>query len=102
MSRMLYRGNGKTKLHGVMVDYIVAEEEDVESYIEDGWHMTPIEADEFINEEMDLTDDDIKTKAPTRKEMEDKANELGIKFPSNIKDSTLLSKINEKIEENKG
>jgi len=101
MSVMLYKGNGKTKLHSVMVDYIVIDEEEVESLLEDGYFKTPIEADEAANDKVE-SDDDIKTKAPTRKEMEDKAKELGIKFPSNIKDSTLLGKINAKIEENEG
>ena len=96
MSVMLYKGNGETKLHGVMVDYITVDEEDVESNLEDGYFKTPIEADKAIKDD---TDDDIETKAPTREEMEIKAKELGIKFPANIKDSTLLSKINEKLDE---
>jgi len=99
MSVMLYTGNGITKLHGVMVDYIVVDEDDVESHLEGGYYKTPIEADEAINGEDNVN---IETKAPTRKEMEDKAKELGIKFPSNIKDSTLLGKINDKIKENEG
>jgi uncharacterized protein (DUF1697 family) len=79
-----------------MFDYIIVEEDEIEDTIANGWSLT---TDEAINGEDDVN---IETKAPTRKEMEIKAKELGIKFPSNIKDETLLKKINDKIKENEG
>lgn len=37
--------------------------------------------------------------APTREELETKAKELGIKFRSDVKDETLLKKINKELGE---
>lgn len=94
---MVYKHPGKHKIHGDMFDYkIVSAEsgEDSESELDkalaDGWFKTTPEAKE------DTPFDD---QAPTRAEMEEKAVELGISFPSNIKDETLFKKIAEAMEE---
>lgn len=44
MSVMLYKHPGKHKLHGDKFDYIVVEENDVESAIENGWYKSTSEA----------------------------------------------------------
>lgn len=90
MSVMLYKHPGKHKLHNDMFDYIIVEEDNVQDSISDGWFKTTPEAKEAST---------LTASMPTREEMETKAKELNIKFPPNIKDETLLKKINEKVDE---
>ncbi len=99
MSQMLYKHPGKHKLHGDMFDYIIVEEDEIEDTIAKGWSLTTTEAKSFVNEDMDLRDPAVENTPPTRAEMETKAKELGIRFPANTKDATLLKKINEKLDE---
>ena len=89
MSQMLYKHPGKHKLHGDMFDYIIVEEDENKNNNAKGWSVTNTEAK---NGKEDNSE-------PTRDELETKAKELGIRFPANIKHSTLLSKINEKLDE---
>lgn len=94
---MVYKHPGRHKIHGEMFDYKIIdaepEEEGGESQLDqalaDGWFKTTTEA-------KDGTPSD--DQAPTRAELEEKAVELGISFPANIKDETLLQKINEALE----
>ena len=83
---MLYKEGGPHKFHGGNFDYIIVDELEVDKSLEDGWFLTTTEAKE-AGEPKDNT-------PPTRDEMEAKAKELEIRFPANIKDETLLSKIN--------
>lgn len=46
MSVMLYKHGGKHKLHGDNFDYIVVDEEDVDSNLSKGWYTTTTEAAE--------------------------------------------------------
>ena len=95
---MVYKHPGRHKIHGNMFDYKIVsaepEEEGGESELDQalagGWFKTTPEALEGVP-----SDDE----PPTREELEAKATELGISFPSNIKDETLLQKINEKLGE---
>ena len=89
MSQMLYKHPGKHKLHGDMFDYIIVNEDEIEDTIANGWSLT---TDEAKNGKEDNS-------KPSREEMEAKAKELEIRFPANIKDATLLKKINEKLDE---
>ncbi|PTB28848.1 hypothetical protein C9I56_11195 [Paraburkholderia caribensis] len=41
---MLYRKGTQDRLHGVHVDTIVVDENEVDTYLDDGWYRTPAEA----------------------------------------------------------
>jgi len=90
MSTMLYKSGGKEKLHGVMVQTIVVKDEQVKEYLADGWLDSPQAVAETQSVKPAESAD-----APTRAELEIKANELGIKFDGRTSDKTLLSKIDE-------
>ena len=49
MTVMLYKSPGKHNLHGVMVDYVVVDEADVESRLEEGWSRTPLAAHQAVS-----------------------------------------------------
>ncbi len=93
MSRMLYKHPGQHPLHGDMFDYIVVDELEVDKHIESGWSMTTDEA-----KNLDVIDADIDDE-PTRKEIEAKADELGVSYRANTKDETILKKIEEALDE---
>lgn len=40
---MLYRKGTQERIHGVHVDYIIVDADEVEDYLDDGWHLTPTE-----------------------------------------------------------
>ncbi|MCP4262908.1 MAG: hypothetical protein GY774_36170 [Planctomycetes bacterium] len=82
--QMVYR-KGSTKIHGYMVDTKVIEAQDYEKYFAEGWRSTPC----------DTANGNDK---PTRAELEEKAIELGIKFRSNTRDSTISDKIKEALD----
>ncbi len=82
--RMIYR-EGNIKIHGYMVETKVIEAEDYDEYYNKGWRSSPAET--------------VDNTGPTRAELEEKANELGIKFRSNTKDSTIASKIEAALNE---
>lgn len=99
MTVMLYKSPGPHKLHGVMVDYVIVDEADVEAKLAEGWFKTTLEADagQSAEEEKQEIEED-ETRPPSREELEAQANELGLKFRSDIKDDTLLERINEALE----
>lgn len=87
--RMLYKYPATKEtpdnhMHGDYFDYVIIEEEEAESYFEDGWHLTTTEAKKSITEDYH---------PPTREELELKAQELGVGFSNKTRDSTLLKKI---------
>lgn len=97
---MIYRHPGRHQIHDGLFDYMIVsaelEEESGKSQLgqalADGWFLTTPEAKEGTP-----SDD----QAPTRAELEKKAVELGISFPSNIGDEKLLEKIMKVLEEEK-
>ncbi len=117
MSVMLYKEGGPHKFHGGNFDYIIVDELEVDKSLNDGWFKTTPEAtkankpkkaikppknEEEIKEHLKnhppIENTEINA-APSREELEAKAKELNIKFPANIKDKTLLSKINKALAE---
>ncbi|TNE61196.1 MAG: hypothetical protein EP341_00835 [Sphingomonadales bacterium] len=44
MSVMLYKKGGSHVLHGLNVDYVIVDENDVADHIEQGWAKSPTEA----------------------------------------------------------
>ena len=95
MSIMLYKHPGKHKLHDDKFDYIVVDEDEVESSLKDGWYKTTPEAKKNSN----VIEAEVVVKTPEREDLEEQATELGISFRSNTKDETLTSKINEALAE---
>lgn len=95
---MVYKHPGKHKIHGNRFDFKIVEadpeeengDSELDAALADGWFKTTPEALEGVPSDGEM---------PTRAELEEKANELGISYPSNIKDATLLAKINEALEE---
>jgi hypothetical protein len=80
---MLYKHPGKHKVHGNMFDHIVTE--DIDAALKDGWFLTTPEA---------LKGGEPKeTGAPSRKEVKQKADELGIKYAKNIRTETLQKRV---------
>jgi len=81
-------------MHKDYFDFIVIEEDEKESYLEDGWYLTTTEAKKSYSAEPNIESNH----PPTREEFELKAIELGIGFSDKTRDSTLLKKINKAIE----
>lgn len=73
---MLYKHPGKHEIHGDKFDYIIVDEEDIESAIADGWFRTTDEAKSFDSKLL-------------RIDLERKAFELGIKFDGRTSDKKL-------------
>lgn len=110
--RMVYKYPGLHEIHGSNFDYLIIDE-DVEGALdealEDGWSLTTDEAREVhlkstsdsISSESNgnASDDSIvdDNAPPTRKELQLKAKELGIKFTKTTTDEELTSLINAKL-----
>lgn len=88
---MLYKHPGPHKIHGNKFDYTVTE--DVEQAMEDGWFLTTPEALEAGQPEPTLG------AAPTRDEIKQKADELGIEYPKNIQTPRLQKLVEDKLNE---
>jgi len=97
--RMLYKYPATKKtptnyMHKDYFDFIVIEENEKESYLEDGWYLTTTEAKKSYSAESNIESNH----PPTREELELKAIELGIGFSDKTRDSILLKKITKAIE----
>jgi len=97
--RMLYKYPATKEsptnyMHKDYFDFIVIEEDEKESYLEDGWYLTTTEAKKSYSAESNIESNH----PPTREELELKAIELGIGFSDKTRDSTLLKKITKAIE----
>ena len=91
---MLYKAPGPHDIHGGHFDYIVVdvdEEGAIDAAKEAGWFETTAEAkaafDATKEPEVKLPPNDLLP--PTRAELEQKANELGIKFNDKTSDKKL-------------
>ena len=82
---MLYKEGNTVKLDCGLFDTIIVDIDEVEAKIKEGWAKHPLECG-------------VDTKsAPTRKEMEAKAKELGISFNHKTTNESLLAKIDEAL-----
>lgn len=102
---LAYKCPGTHHCPGGTYDYRqVSNENELRAAIEQGWYPTlqwacqggEIKASDVLG---DIEPETDATTPPTREEMEEKAKELGLQFPKNIKDETLLKKIDEAIAE---
>lgn len=83
---MLYKLGGIYEVDGSEFDYVIVDEEEVESKLQEGWYLTTSEAkDESINS------------APTRLELETKAKELEIQFDGRTSNKKLSLLIDAKL-----
>ena len=89
---MVYTAPGPHKLHGLMVDYAIVNDCEVEHYLAEGWGRSPLEAVEKRDAEKTP---DPKRDGLTRDELVAKAESLGIKVTGRMKDETILKKIQE-------
>lgn len=102
MTVMLYKYPGIHDIHDDKFDYIVVDEVDVRKALDDGWFLTTDEAknhEDVTNKSDDLQDEVQDYTPPTREEIRQKADELGIQYSPNIGDKKLLERIEEKLEE---
>lgn len=86
---MLYKHPGPHKVHGNMFDYIITE--DIDAALEDGWFLATPEA-------LDAAEPESGSE-PTRDEIKQKADELGIEYPKNIKTFRLQKLVEDKLDE---
>lgn len=91
---MLYRCPGSHEIHGGKFDYVIVDDDKIEDAVADGWFLTTPEA-KAAHEESLKTQDDYTP--PTRAELEQKANELGLKFDGRTTDKKLAALIAEKV-----
>jgi len=91
MTVMLYKPNGSHKIHGGMFDYIIVDDSEVDTALSDGWFRTTTEAKESV-------EGDVSDAPPSRKELEQKANQLKINFAPNISDNKLFERINKALQ----
>lgn len=82
---MLYKVGGDLKLDCGDFSYIIVDSSEVEEKVKEGWFKHPL--DSVIDVES----------IPTRKELEEKASELGIKFDKRVSDKNLSVKIEEAL-----
>lgn len=93
---MLYKHPGPHEIHGGHFDYIIVdadEEGALEAAIDNGWRLTTGAALE-LSEHGDID------APPTREELKQKAEELGIEFAKNISDRRLAEMIQAAIQAN--
>ena len=85
--RMIYKADGPHKIHGGKFDYcIVVDADELDAALADGWALTTDEANALKAAPVDDA-------MPTRAELEQKANELEIKFDGRTSDAKLAAKI---------
>jgi hypothetical protein len=95
--RMVYRAGGKEEMHGGHFDYLIAEDaEELASMLADGWHLTTDEARAALTPAASTDAAGVQpdeNAPPTRAELEQKANELGVEFSPRLGDVKLAERI---------
>jgi hypothetical protein len=113
---MVYKAPGVHAIHGGHFDHQVVDDEKLDKALADGWHLTTTEAkaahDEKLKADADAAEEaadakrlaDAKalvdahgTKGPTRAELEQKADELGLVYNKLLGDKKLAALIDEKL-----
>ena len=100
---MLYKAPGPYEIHGGRFDYAIVdadEEGAIDAAKADGWRLTTPEAKADLIVKQEAADLIAKQEAkdlvpPTRAELEQKANELGIKFSDKTSNKRLICLIEE-------
>lgn len=90
---IVYKGHGPHSRAGGTYDYAAAnDQEDLDAKLADGWFATLPEAIDAHDKPAAVAKSDD-TAPPTRKELEAKAKELGIKFTTKTTDAELSTSI---------
>jgi len=100
--QMLYKHPGIHEIHGDKFDTLIVDSvEELEEALEDGWFETTPEAlDNSDNNVNSSSDEDVdETTPPTREEVLQKAQELGVEFKTNTTTTVILKRIEEKLAE---
>lgn len=93
---LVYKGHGPHSRAGGTYDYTAAsDQEELEAKLADGWFKTLPEAIEAHDKPAAPKSDD--NAPPTRKELEVKAKELGVKFNGKTTDAELGDAINKAL-----
>jgi len=88
---LVYKGHGPHSRAGGTYDYVAAnDQEELDAKLADGWFTTLPEAIDAHDKPVVKSDDNA---PPTRKELEAKAKELGIKFTNKTTDAELSAAI---------
>ncbi len=88
---LVYKGKGPHSRAGGTYDYTAANDQtDLDGKLADGWFATLPEAIDAHDKPAAKSDDNA---PPTRKELEAKAKELGIKFANKTTDAELSASI---------
>lgn len=101
--RMLFKSPGPHEFHGGKFDYlIVVDEEEANDALAAGWSLST-DAAKAANEKpkaepAQVADD----AAPTRDELKQKADELGLEYPKNIPTEKLAEMVEAKLAEPQG
>lgn len=103
---MLYKAPGPHEIHGGKYDYVIVEDDAVEEAIADGWFLTTPEAkDAYMATQVggvvgaSVDERPEESTAPTRAELEQKAEELGIKVDGRWSDKKVAWAIADKLKE---
>lgn len=102
---MLYKAPGPHEIHGGHFDYIIVDADEdgaIEAAKSDGWFETTTAAKASFDAskmvEPPSAPSDLDSAPPTRAELEQKANELGIKFDGRTTDKKLGEMIQTALE----
>lgn len=95
---MLYKHGGNHKIHNDNFDYIVVSDDEVEGELKKGWFKTTPEALAASNVRKKKASP-IPNSAPSRDEVKQKADELGIEYKNNIPTKKLRKMVEDKIDE---
>lgn len=93
---MLYKHPGSHEIHGDRFDYIIVDEDEVNQALADGWALTTDGA-KHKNQRDEVKVESVNDGSPTRDEMIQKAENLGIKIDKRWSDETLLDKIDQAL-----
>lgn len=105
MTIMVFKSPGPEKIHGYQVQYKVVDESEADGYVADGWHLSAVAAGEAAAaeqaEQAQIARDEqeravaaeIAARPPTREELEQKAQELGLTYGPRVSDKKLREMI---------
>lgn len=97
MSTMLYKHPGPHKIHRDMFDYVIVDEDDIDAHLKKGWYLTTPEALK-ASKGKSKKSAPIPNSAPSRDEVKQKADELGIDYPNNIPTKKLQKLVEDKLD----
>ena len=94
--KMLYKHGGNLETNDGRYSYvIVADPDEQEEKVSEGYFLSMAEAKEAVKEKPKAPEND--NAPPTRDELETKAKDLNVKFDGRTSDKKLLDQINEAL-----